>query len=46
MNIKSAILISACFVLMCALPSLAQQKGQWVPGQLGLYAGEGFRSLL
>ena len=39
MNIKSAILISACFVLMCALPSLAQQKGQWVPGQLGLNAG-------
>ena len=39
MNIKSAILISACFVLMCALPSRAQQKGQWVPGQLGLNAG-------
>jgi len=39
MNIKRAILISACFVLTCALPSLAQQKGQWVPGQLGLNAG-------
>jgi hypothetical protein len=37
--IKNAILASACFVLVCALPSLAQQKGQWVPGQFGLNAG-------
>jgi hypothetical protein len=39
MKIKSAILISACFVLVSVLPSLAQQKGQWVPGQFGLNAG-------
>jgi hypothetical protein len=39
MKIKNAILISACFVLSCALPSLAQQKGQWVPGGFGLNAG-------
>jgi len=39
MKIKNIILISACFVLVCALPSLAQQKGQWVPGGFGLNAG-------
>jgi hypothetical protein len=39
MKIKNTILISACFVLVCALPSLAQQKGQWVPGGFGLNAG-------
>ncbi|MGD0417241.1 MAG: transporter [Terriglobales bacterium] len=39
MQLKSVILISACLVLVCALPSLAQQKGQWVPGQFGLNAG-------
>jgi Tol biopolymer transport system component len=39
MKIKNAILISACFVLVCAFPSLAQQKGQWVPGQFGLNGG-------
>ena len=39
MKIKNAILISACFVLACTLPSLSQQKGQWVPGQFGLNAG-------
>jgi hypothetical protein len=39
MNIKKAILACACFTLACALPSLAQQKGQWVPGQFGLNAG-------
>jgi len=38
MKIKTAIL-SLSFVLICALPSLAQQKGQWVPGQFGLNAG-------
>jgi hypothetical protein len=39
MKIKNAILISACLVLTCTLPSLAQQKGQWVPGGYGLNAG-------
>ncbi len=39
MKIKNTILISACLVLVCALPSLAQQKGQWVPGQFGLNPG-------
>ena len=39
MKIKNAILISLGFVLVCALNSLAQQKGQWVPGQFGLNAG-------
>jgi len=39
MKIKVTILISACFVLVYALPSLAQQKGQWTPGQFGLNAG-------
>ena len=39
MKIKNAILISLGFVLVCALTSLAQQKGQWVPGQFGLNAG-------
>jgi hypothetical protein len=39
MKIKNAVLISAGFALLCALPSLAQQKGQWVPGQFGLNAG-------
>ena len=32
-------LIFSCVILGCALPSLAQQKGQWVPGQFGLNAG-------
>ena len=39
MKTRSAIFISACFILIYALPSLAQQKGQWVPGQFGLNAG-------
>ena len=39
MKIKKAISISACFVLVCALPLLGQQKGQWVPGGFGLNAG-------
>jgi len=39
MKSTNVISISACFVLLCALPSLAQQKGQWVPGQFGLNAG-------
>ena len=39
MRIENALLISASLVLVFALPSLAQQKGQWVPGQFGLNAG-------
>jgi hypothetical protein len=39
MRIQIAILASACFVLVCAFSSQAQQKGQWVPGQFGLNAG-------
>jgi len=39
MKIKNAISILVCFVLVCALPLLAQQKGQWAPGQFGLNAG-------
>jgi hypothetical protein len=39
MKMKNALLASACFILACALPSMAQQKGQWVPGQFGLNAG-------
>ena len=39
MKIKNASWRSAFFVLVCVLPSLAQQKGQWVPGQFGLNAG-------
>jgi len=38
MKVKKTILISASFFFV-ALPSLAQQKGQWVPGQFGLNAG-------
>ena len=39
MKVKAATLMSACFVLVGVLSSLAQQKGQWVPGQFGLNAG-------
>jgi hypothetical protein len=39
MKIKNAILVATCLVLICALPSPSQQKGQWVPGQFGLNAG-------
>src|SRR4051812_34638440 len=28
----------ACLALLLAVPALAQQKGQWVPGQFGLNA--------
>jgi hypothetical protein len=38
MKLGSAVLI-ACLCLVCAVPLLAQQKGQWVPGQFGLNAG-------
>ena len=39
MKVHTAIIISAGLVLLCALTSRAQQKGQWVPGQYGLNAG-------
>jgi hypothetical protein len=39
MKIRNAILFPASLLLVCALPSLAQQKGQWTPGQFGLNAG-------
>jgi hypothetical protein len=41
MNHKSFYSLIALFslVLVCALPGVAQQKGQWVPGQSGLNAG-------
>src|SRR5271167_2359413 len=39
MKIKNAILILTCLALVWASPLLAQQKGQWVPGQFGLNAG-------
>ncbi len=38
-KMMNAISILASFVLICALPAMAQQKGQWVPGQFGLNAG-------
>jgi hypothetical protein len=39
MKIRTAISMFACFVLGCALPLRAQQKGQYLPGQYGLNAG-------
>ena len=40
MNRQSmVVLVLACIILTCALPSWAQQKGQWLPGQAGLNAG-------
>ncbi len=39
MKIKNAIVMSASILIVCASPLLAQQKGQWVPGQFGLNAG-------
>jgi len=39
MKTKDGIAILAWFFLLCGLPLLAQQKGQWVPGQFGLNAG-------
>jgi hypothetical protein len=38
MKMKSAILV-LIGLIVCTLPSLAQQKGQWLPGQFGLNAG-------
>jgi len=39
MKPKRTLSVSLWVILMCASPSLAQQKGQWVPGQFGLNAG-------
>jgi hypothetical protein len=38
-RIKFATGFLICIFLSCASPALAQQKGQWVPGQFGLNAG-------
>jgi hypothetical protein len=38
-RIKLEIIVFACMFLGSASSALAQQKGQWVPGQLGLNAG-------
>ena len=38
-RIKSVLIVLATLILACASPLLAQQKGQWVPGQFGLNAG-------
>ena len=35
----SRLLVLVFFLLSCAGPLLAQQKGQWLPGQMGLNAG-------
>jgi hypothetical protein len=39
MSMKNAVLIIAGALAVSALPLVAQQKGQWVPGQFGLNAG-------
>jgi len=39
MNIKRAVSVFAGLIGLCAVQLLAQQKGQWVPGQYGLNAG-------
>jgi hypothetical protein len=36
---SSAVVVFASLILAFVLPSSAQQKGQWVPGQVGLNAG-------
>ena len=38
-QIKLEIFVFLCIGLACVPSALAQQKGQWVPGQLGLNAG-------
>ena len=38
-QIRSGSLVLALIIMGFASPSLAQQKGQWVPGQFGLNAG-------
>jgi hypothetical protein len=39
MRPRDLILICACLAIVCISPLQAQQKGQWVPGQMGLNAG-------
>jgi hypothetical protein len=38
-QIERWVLVLALLIVGFASPSLAQQKGQWVPGQFGLNAG-------
>ena len=40
-KIKAGLIVLVCAILGCVTPSplFAQQKGQWVPGQMGLNAG-------
>jgi hypothetical protein len=38
-QIKAGVLVLALVIVGLASPLLAQQKGQWVPGQFGLNAG-------
>jgi hypothetical protein len=41
MNFRTelALIVLAMLILVCTSPSLAQKKGEWVPGQFGLNAG-------
>jgi hypothetical protein len=39
MRFKTLSLLMLCVLLASALPLAAQQKGQWMPGQVGLNAG-------
>jgi len=39
MRIKCGVSRLAVLICICALPAIAQQKGQWVPGQFGLNPG-------
>jgi hypothetical protein len=39
LRIKHVTALLACILFACASSALAQQKGQWVPGQFGLNAG-------
>ena len=39
LRLKCALAVLACLALGCISPLLAQQKGQYVPGQWGLNAG-------
>jgi hypothetical protein len=39
LRIKFVLIVLVTLILGCASPLLAQQKGQWVPGQFGLNAG-------
>jgi hypothetical protein len=38
-RVKLVLMVLAMFILGCSSPLLAQQKGQWVPGQFELNAG-------